>query len=208
MTTNNHDKFSKWVELLAWDLNMANDHYKLFVRLDKSIDNYKTELNQSPWFWNLTMNAHKQVIAFRLCRIFDQRKATLSLPNLLKHIKNNKHDIFTSDKQPNSSQLVADMKTVDGKVNRKVGNLVFWRNNLFAHLGPEHLEDWKKVEEKYPLTPYVPELIATGYEILNRYRMLFCNSEHSRKGIGEDDCEGMLKLLRLGLRVQQNRSAD
>ena len=84
-------EFATLLSSLAEDTVTASIHWRLCKDLWASVNEFVRELNQSPAFWSLTMNAHWEVALFRLGRLFDQQKGALSLPSLVDTIAANLH---------------------------------------------------------------------------------------------------------------------
>jgi hypothetical protein len=84
-------QFDTLLASLSEDTVTASIHWTLCKDLWASVNEFVRELNQSPAFWSLTMNAHREVALFRLGRLFDQQRSALSLRSLVDTIAANLH---------------------------------------------------------------------------------------------------------------------
>src|SRR2546425_8931023 len=82
-------QFETLLSSLAEDTVTASIHWKLCKDLFGCVNEFVRELNQSPAFWSLTVNAHREVALFRLGRLFDQQTGALSLRSLVDTIAAN-----------------------------------------------------------------------------------------------------------------------
>jgi hypothetical protein len=87
------EEFGRLLKALADEMVTAIIHFRLYSDLEASVNNYVTELNQSPAFWSCTFRAHRDTVLLRLCRIYEQHSSSLNLKNLLDTIEAN-IDIF------------------------------------------------------------------------------------------------------------------
>ena len=77
---------------------------------------------------------------------------------------------------------------------------MIWRNNIIAHKGAKNVLNKNEIIKKNPLSASeIQILLDTGFSILNRYSYLYKASSWSRKIIGHDDYNSLLKFLNLGL---------
>jgi HEPN superfamily AbiU2-like protein len=72
-------QFKRLIEALALELVDANIYFRLHNALEEARGEFGRELNESWTFWSLTLQAHFDAAAFRLCRIFDQYNGALNL---------------------------------------------------------------------------------------------------------------------------------
>ena len=86
------------------------------------------------------------------------------------------------------------------EVNPTVKKLMKWRNNLSAHRGAQFSMGKTDVLDKDPLkVSEVEQLLADSLRIFNQYSSLYRASSWSKKIIGYDDYQSLLKFIRLGL---------
>lgn len=212
------EQFARLLEALAHELVNANIHWKLYKNLRDNVELFDREFVQSPAFWSLTFQAHIDATLFRLIRIYDENKKSLSLRNLLDTISANLHvfdekrfrerlkhnpyvDSLVRDaRRPDQKQLFEDMQFVNGDHNQLVKNLTVLRNKLFAHRDFENEVEGRFIFADYPLSEdEIEHLASTGMDILNRYVSLFRASSYSTKIVGEDDYQFILKSIRVHL---------
>jgi len=72
------DEFEWLIEHLTHETFRARDHWDFWGALDKSFDQYSAELNQTPNFWELTRQAHKDAVILRLGRLFDPHATAMA----------------------------------------------------------------------------------------------------------------------------------
>jgi len=204
--------FEKLLNSLALDLREAWIHYKLFSDLNDSIPEYKRELNQSPAFWELTINSHLENSLFRLCRVYDQHKESLNLKNLLKAmlVQINREDSDENREENDSkfafknkldeidkNQLKFDIDFFVEKENEIVKKLVIWRNNKFAHQNVKTITGKIDIFQRYSMTYKELEILfRRGMEIVNRYSSLLFNSSFSINMSGQNDFKDVLESVR------------
>src|SRR5271165_6903785 len=85
-------EFRRLIDALGDELVDAKIHFKLYQDLVAAIPEYRDEFSQSWTFWSLTINAHLDAAALRLCKAYDQygnNKPTLNLRSLLDTINEN-----------------------------------------------------------------------------------------------------------------------
>jgi HEPN superfamily AbiU2-like protein len=89
---NNEQDFERLLEDLMDELMKARTHYAIYCDLLDSIEVYEREMNYSPAFWTMTLQAHLDAALVSLCRIYEQNKRepyTLNLRNFLETIREN-----------------------------------------------------------------------------------------------------------------------
>jgi len=197
--------FERLIEALADDLVSASIHFKLYLDLRKSGQDYLRELNHSIAFWQATFRAHLDATLFRLCRIYDQYKTSLSLRNWLDTIQENlelfdvpnfkarlKDNPFVESlagdaRKPEGGQLKEDIFLVS-ESNPLVKNLIKLRMNLFAHKSANNIILGKDLMQIYPITlDEIQSLLDNGMGILNRYSSLFRAQLYYNQVVGHDD---------------------
>ena len=211
-------EFARLLEALAQELVDANIHWKLYNDLTRNHDEFAREYSQSWTFWSLTFQAHIDATIFRLIRIYDVNRGSLSLRNLLDTISANlcvfqtenfrerlKGNPFVDSlaeevRIPDEDQLREDIQFVSKESNPVVENLTILRNNLFAHRNAKNEVEGYRIASDYPLPlEEIEQLASTGMNILNRYVTLFRASSYSTKIIGDDDYQSVLKSIRVHL---------
>ena len=212
--------FEKLTKALADDLVTANIHFKLYRDLNNAVNKYVRELNQSSAFWSATFLSHLEVTLFRLCRIYDQNKKSLSLKNWLDTIKANlkifdvpnfkarlKNDPFVNSlalhvKKPPEKSLEEDIRLTSGN-DHLVKKLVKLRMNLYAHKSAKNVMNEKDLLKTYPLTLNdINILLKRGVRILNMYSNLFNANIYSTQIVGHDDYLYVLNAVKSDLEQQ------
>ncbi|MGD8411303.1 MAG: hypothetical protein PVI49_04610 [Desulfobacterales bacterium] len=173
--------------------------------------------SQSNTFWNFIFIALDDARILRLCRIFDQESKSLNLYNLLVIIRANLHYfeeeyfrdrlkenpfvelLAKDDRLPDKEQLEKDIWFASRK-NPLVQKLIFWRNNIIAHLGARVSMGQDHILKDKPLgKEEIESLLDESFVIFNRYNYLYSASTYLRKVVGHDDYKSLLKFINLGL---------
>ncbi|MGD8898464.1 MAG: hypothetical protein PVF39_00220 [Desulfobacterales bacterium] len=173
--------------------------------------------SQSNTFWNFIFIALDDACILRLCRIFDQESKSLNLYNLLVIIRANLHYfeeeyfrdrlkenpfvelLAKDDRLPDKEQLEKDIWFASRK-NPLVQKLIFWRNNIIAHLGARVSMGQDHILKDKPLgKEEIESLLDESFVIFNRYNYLYSASTYLRKVVGHDDYKSLLKFINLGL---------
>lgn len=216
------EELKQLIEDLSHDIVYAKVYYDLFRDLTESMEEYGREFDQTPVFWNLTLQAHKDAFFIRLCRAYDQQDNALHLHNWLKIIQENIHlfeaerfrertdstftRVLRSDaRKPEPDQLEQDIELVKPS-NPLVKKLVVLRNNVFAHRSASGATQDIDFFEEYPIQySEVESLIDRAVDILNRYSGLFQATEYYDEIIGGDDYEFILESIRSELERADDR---
>jgi hypothetical protein len=82
--TKSRSEFDWLIEHLSHEAFRARDHWHFWGALDDSFDEYAEDLNQTPAFWELTRQAHKDAVILRLGRLYDTHAVAISLGTALK----------------------------------------------------------------------------------------------------------------------------
>lgn len=218
-------EFGRLLNALAEEMVSACIHFRLHSDLEAARKSYITELNQSPAFWSLTFQAHRDTVLFRLCKIYEQHSSSLNLKNLLDTIKAN-IDIFdveqfrerlkdnpfveslaSSPTKPDLEQLEKDNDFVS-ETNPSVKALIFLRNNFLYHRTPKLVAKNRKLADYYDLAwEDIERLLKEGMYILNRYSSLFHANRYSTQIVGHDDYRNVLEAVRNVLRQYEEERA-
>lgn len=211
------DELNKLLDALALEIVDANIYHRLYSDLVNSRTDYAREFSQSNTFWSLTFDALHDARMIRLCRVFDQESNSLNLFNLLETIKANSHffdkehfrqrlkdnafvdSLAEVDRVPNEAQLDNDIRFASGQ-NPLVKKLMIWRNNIIAHRGAKVSLGKDEILADNPLSQQeIETLLDECFTIFNRYSSLYRASTWSRKVVGHDDYQSILKFIKLGL---------
>lgn len=218
-------EFGQLLKALVDEMVSACIHFRLYSDLKSDVNNYVTELNQSPAFWFLTFRAHIDTVLSRLCRIYEQHNASLNLKNLLdtilaninifdvdhfrERLKDNPFvdSLASNSTKPDIEQLIKDIHYVS-KANPSVKNLLIWRNNIIVHRSAMHISKEIKLPNDYPLSLMdIEQLLKEGMAILNRYSSLFHSTTYSTKIVGHDDYRNVLESIRTVIRQYEQKRA-
>ncbi len=218
-------EFGRLLNDLAEEMVSACIHFRLYSDLKAAVNNYITELNQSPAFWFLTFRAHLDTVFIRLCRIYDQHSSSFNLKTLLDFITGNiaifdveefrerlKDNPFVDSlasniTKPDIGQLHKDIQYVSVE-NPYIKNLIIWRNNIIVHKSVKHASKEINFPNDYPLSiENIEELLKEGMAILNRYSILFSENVYSTKIVGHDDFRNVLEAIRSSVRQYEKERA-
>jgi hypothetical protein len=171
-------------------------------------------MNESDAFWNFTLNAHYDVVLFRLARLYDQHDCSLSLKRFLLTVKASvayfsreacrtrlKDNPFVEgllSRKLNLATLGGDIRRVSAERDPMVSRLCKLRNESLSHVEPNPV--------RLATAPTVPglkikeieTLLKRACKILNRYSHAYRASVFSAKVIGADDYKHLLDLVRRG----------
>ena len=166
------DEFEWLIEHLTHEAFRVRDHWEVWGALDRSLDRYWEELNQTPNFWELTRRAHQDIVVLRLGRLFDPHAAAISLGSLLQTMKENAvapSPLLAAVASLDLSELDKDMSSVsDG--DAKVRKLLTLRNEYLAHRDSRHVARGTFVSLPVLEREEVASLLDRALEILQRYR--------------------------------------
>ena len=203
-----HDKFRKAFQTLALDLGAAANHLDLRRRLgEASAGPHQAAFDLSRSFWWLTLQAHEDVVLFRLCRVYDQDLNALSLRTLLLRIQETPADarpnegmasaLGASDLMNKALEpaIAADLAFVDQDSNDRVKHLMMWRHKEIAHRD-ETFALQGGLSDRFPITwAEIQQLIDGGLEILDRYYGAFFGVHYSRQPPDINDYERLLAAV-------------
>ncbi|MGD1018324.1 MAG: hypothetical protein ABSA12_03285 [Verrucomicrobiia bacterium] len=209
-----YKEFASKLEALIVDYVYTESIFRQRVSLYHYLTKHADEFNTAKTFWNLTFRAHDDAILIRLCRLYDQHPAALSLRRILLTIKDNP-DFFDKTKfqerfkdepyvetatrsvgQPDADQLAKDIEFASAN-NPLVAKLDKSRGRVVAHRDPRSVPGKVPLPDTDPLTQQeVAELLNNARTILNRYRELFKGVEMWGVISGIGDYEDLLKGVR------------
>ncbi|MFH7041758.1 hypothetical protein ABT392_05500 [Paucibacter sp. JuS9] len=196
------EEFKRLIEALAYDVESANIHWRLYVGVHAAIGESRCVYEQSATFWHLTFNAHTFTALQFLSRAFDQEQRSLHLLSWLKTIEANLHlfepeefkkrlagnpfaeSLAECSRSPDPDQLKADIAlcmATDPDVNL----LVRHRNSIGAHRSARAAVTGL-APDGVPVD-VLERLLDRAHTILNRYSSLFAASTYSRQMLGHDD---------------------
>lgn len=213
--------FATLLTSITEDTVTATIHLRLFEDLSSSVAEFVVELNQSPAFWSLTLNAHREVALFRLCRLYDSQRGALSLPSLVDTIRANEHlfeevrfrerlkdnpfvdSLATGARRPDRAILDRDAASVSGRSDPLVKKLLAIRNRVLAHrdLGVvlRALNDSAGALDPADMGA----LLDRAATIINRYGSLFRAGTSLMTILGQDDFRRILVHVRNDLATSE-----
>lgn len=195
----------------------ASIHWKLFNDLWLATRTFAREMNESRAFWSLTIAAHRDVVLFRLGRLYDQSKQALSLRTWLGTIEANAHlfdregfrerlkdnpfvdSLSASARKPHPVTLKNDVATVSSQSDELVQRLCDLRNKVLAHRDPLLVVEPQWANTGELSNTDIETLLDRAVTVVNRYNSLFRARSYSTNIVGRDDYESMLRLVRRGI---------
>ena len=219
-----YKEFDSLLEALVFDYVYTESIFRQRVSLYHYLTKHIDAFNSAMTFWNLTFRAHDDAILIRLCRLYDQHPASLSLRRILLTIKDNP-DFFDKAKfrerfkgdpyvetaarsvgQTDGDQLAKDIEFASAK-NPLVAKLDKRRGRVVAHRDPRSVPSKVPLPDTDPLTQEeVAQLLNCARTILNRYRELFKGVSMWGVISGIGDYENFLKLTQNAIGVDGVRS--
>ncbi len=218
----NDKEFSLLLTTLSSDIGWSQFHYQLLRDLQNARDSHPEVFNQTQAFWYLTFTAHETATFFRLNRIFDQEKKSLSLVNWLMTIKTHLHlfdevnfrqrlqgnefvdSLAKSLRKPDEHELNQDIELVwtKDKGNKNVDSVVKKyvdiRNKSLAHIDPSFLLPSRGVQSLPDLTwDDLKHLLDLASRLLNKYSSLFSANLYSGTIIGHDDYKYIIETINM-----------
>ena len=217
--------FDTLLTSIAEDAVTASIHWRLCKDLFASVPEFVSELNDSPAFWSLTMNAHREVTLFRLGRLYDQQRGALSLRSLVDTIATNRH-LFDVDRfrerlkgnpfvdsladaarQPDEATLVQDANSVSEESDPLVKKLLAIRNRVLAHRDPRVVLG-TVADPSQALDPLdMDKLLERASMVVNRYSSMFRAGTHATWMFGGDDWKRVLGHVRDDLTARRAKLA-
>jgi hypothetical protein len=218
--------FATLLTSITEDTVTATVHWRLCKDLWASVPEFVMELNQSPAFWSLTFNAHREVALFRLGRLYDQQSGALSLPSLVDTIVANQHlfddvhfrerlknnpfveSLAQSARRPDESMLAQDAASVSECSDRLVKRLLAVRNRVLAHRDPRVALGRVSDPSSGTGDADIDTLLDRAATIVNRYGIMFRAGSHLMSIIGQEDFKQVLKHVRRSIEVYEKQIAD
>lgn len=193
------EEFSRYHERLRTELNRAYWHFRLLDYFKEIQKDYDRELNQTPAFWGLTINAHILAVLTRLNNFFGKRgKAShLHMQSFLDFIKENL-DIFSSEaferrlRMVNRyDELAKDYKSeitiekverdIEKLSNLPISSLKDWRNKILSHINKNSVGQNIDIAKRHPIKmKHIAKIIDTLDQMLNEYSLAYDFSTHRK----------------------------
>jgi hypothetical protein len=204
--------FDLLLEALVFDYVYAESIFRERVSLFYDLTARPKLFEAAKTFWTLTLRAHDDAVLLRLCRMYDQDRASLNLRRLLLTIKDNLHvfdeadfrqrfkgdpfvdSLAASADRPDSAQLDEDLQSMSNS-DPLVAKLDHSRNRVIVHKDPRNILGRLDSADTNPLTEEdVTALLRRADTILNqRYRRLFKGNAMWRVIEGIGDYKNLLK---------------
>ena len=193
-STSKERQFVSYLDKLVSETTKANCYFKVWKSIRGYIEEYHTELNQASAFWGSVMDACIEAALASFCRIVDQHWDSVSVWKFLDFANANQAMFSTEafsrrmvnnvgyEEQVNSREAITPriIKEDRNRIEclRAVPNLKVWRDKVIAHIDKRFLNPKIDVAKEYPIEiGQVEELIATIWEVLNRYSYAYNSSK-------------------------------
>ena len=191
------EEFRKYHDKLRDELDEADRHLSVVKDISNASNKYLQELNQTPGFWSLTLNAHMSSTLMHLNNLFGKgaEDKHLHMRSFLDFTKEHP-EIFTKeaferrlrtagrynelaekfDPQIAVEKVKLDIETLN---NLPISGLKAWRNKILSHIDKNDIAQSVKIDKKYPVkTKHIVEIVETLDKMLNKYSSAFDFSEH------------------------------
>lgn len=198
MSSYTDEQFNILLDTLAEGLLNAKQHYRIFKKLHESLDEYNREIYQHIGFWGWTFDAHLNMAILCLCRSYDKHRDALSLNKFLEIIKSQPNR-FSED--INQDELEKDIKLISND-NPLIKKILSMRDKKIAHTDIK-LSIEREKEPNLLSFEEIQILIDRGFEIYNKYRLLYNNSRISEEFSGQDDYKYILSNIKIGRTTSQ-----
>jgi hypothetical protein len=216
-------KLKKMFSAIARDIRTAHFHFRLHCELKNSTKAFPREMNQTPVFWNLTMDAHLYAAQIALARAYDKAPTGLNLKMLLQRLYDSKSKPWRpkagGHKRPTKREFEKDKLSVTwwphvpakglrARRNKLVQKLVWNRNKLFAHF------EWDvaisgRIPKRCRLTyGDYEKLLDRASALLDKYGNVFLGTSYSVELAGADDYTKVLKAQKAAVRAVRKKLAD
>jgi AbiU2 len=218
-------QFETLLQSLSEDAVTASIHWRLYKDLWACVNEFVRELNQSPAFWSLTMDAHREVALFRLGRLFDQQNSALSLASLVDTIAANLHlfdvelfrvrlkdnpfvqSLSEDARRPGRETVATDAREVS-ESDPLVARLIAVRNRALAHRDPRIVLRVVDDPTAALSAPDIDALLARAAGVVNRYSSMFKAHTHMMSMFGQDDFRRVLEHVRADVDAIESRIDD
>ena len=191
------EQFRRYHDKLRQELDEADRHLSVVKDISNASNKYLQELNQTPGFWSLTLNAHMSSTLMHLNNLFDKEAEDkhLHMRSFLAFIK--KHpEIFTKEAFERRLRTAGrydemgeqfDPQITEEKVNKDIKSLGelpipslrAWRHKILSHIDKNDIAQGVRIDKKYPVkTRHLVEIIEALDKMLNKYSNAFDFSDH------------------------------
>jgi hypothetical protein len=187
------EEFIRYHDRLWRELDEADMHLSIVKYISNASREYYKELNQSPGFWSLTLNAHMNSTLMHLNNLFgtEAKEKHLHMSGFLDFIKENREEIFSREAftkrlkaADRNDELAAkfDPEITLEKIEQDIetlrklpkASLRAWRNRIFSHIDKNDTANNISITKKYPIkTRHIEEIMNSLDKMLNEYRLAF-----------------------------------
>jgi AbiU2 len=218
--------FGTLLTSLTEDTVTASIHWRLCKDLWASVPEFVGELNQSPAFWTLTFNAHREVALFRLGRLYDQQNGGLAfrawstrLPPISTYstmpsfASDSKiilivESLARSARRPDDATLAQDAASVSEKSDLLVRRLLSIRNRVLAHRDPRVVLGTVQNPSNTVDNADIDALLDRAATIIKRYGIMFRAGSSLMSIVGQDDFRRVLEHVRRDLAAYEKQIAE
>ena len=182
------DDISKNVEELQNTIKTAKLNYEIWW-IYKNIETRKLYVDARktyPLFFQISLHAHFVAMIVSIYRLYETRKDTINIPQLVKLLKN--RNVIPNKDIININSDIKQIKPLWIKIS-------VIRNKIFAHRSNE-LEYDKIIDEANIAYNQFKELIDESKSILNKITVLWNNSSHAFNLMATKDTVRLLKDLK------------
>jgi hypothetical protein len=208
------EEFERLLDHMTHHAHRAADHWQLLKGMEGATNKYAVEMHESRAFWSFTLYAHYDDVLFRLARLYDQEKSSLSLKRFLLTIKSNV-EYFSqkaiahrlrdnpyveglSSRKLNLSTLGNDIRRVSAERDPIVSHLWNLRNRHVSHVDPNPVRLGTLPTLRGLKPQEIETLLKRACKILARYSLIYRASWVSSEVVGADDYIHLLDLVRRG----------
>lgn len=181
------NKFNKYVDSIINDLITINSMFGLYNYLYEKRNSKSDEINISPAFFSLTMEALLNYSVLSLARLYKKNDGGITINKFLDFIEMNQKIFYNEDgskKNKYSNNNIVKVIISDKKVvlesQDKIKKLIITRDKVLAHNDPLYYltrEDiWKSQSLK---KEDIQELIYIAADIINHYLVEYCGEYRS-----------------------------
>lgn len=195
-------KFDNALNSLMTETCRVWEHWNLLVGINESFEKYQDEFNQSGQFWRIVDRSLQDVVVIRLATLLDSGKDVVSMPNILRIIKDH---VSASNSAlgigiPDFDQkaLDSDIRSVS-KSDARIAKILNLRNKFLAHRDTGIVANHALPLLPNLLNKEIDDVMDLLYDLASRYCRLYGLAPTIRPFPGDDDYKRMLELLKAGL---------
>ncbi len=209
------EKFERYLNELTTGLFNAKYQSRLYWKIDELIQEYNWEINKSNAFWGTVSESLKESSLLSLARVYDKNKHSINLKSFLDLIdldfidkgenisqaENNQrsqgNSLSEARRSSLESQLIKDKSLVEDSEGSIVRKLTFSRDRIIAHKDKRMISKDKNSIDLLTWNEFY-QLVSRGFEIRNRYSILYGGSNFSADSlVGKDDYQSVFQHLRI-----------